>query len=85
MLTSFGPKDGKYQLVEMEPHVPLIFGGPDAHLFEQVNQPLEPIEEVRFTLTVAYLRKQFPGFLEGKCRCGVPGCKDPASLVRIRK
>ncbi len=80
MVTCFGLKDGRYQLVEMEPHVRLIFRGPDAHLFQQVNQPL-----LRFALTVAYLRKEFPGFLEGECRCGVPGCKEPGSLVRIRK
>ena len=67
MVTCLFIKDGRYQLVEMEPHVRLIFRGPDAHLFQQVNQPL-----LRFALTVAYLRKEFlvssRGNVDAACR-----------------
>ena len=63
MITCIGFHDGKYLIEEHDPHIRLVFEGPDAHRFEQANQPRGRIKNVGFRFTVRELREQFPGFL----------------------
>jgi len=75
MITCFGCKRGKYQLLEHDPNVLLYFTGPDAGRFEQIVPPAKDdpsTQRVEFSLTVADLREA--GFLPTfRCRARSSG------------
>jgi hypothetical protein len=61
-----GRKDGRYQILESDPHVLLVFEGPDASKFQQINPPPDDdpnTKRVKFSLEVDSLNEEFPCFL----------------------
>jgi hypothetical protein len=70
-VTCRGKKDGRYQILESDPHVLLVFGGPDADEFQQINPPVATDPETRclpFELEVGLLNETAPGFLTEESR-----------------
>jgi hypothetical protein len=61
-----GMKDRRYQILESDPHVLLVFEGPDASKFQQINPPPDDdpnTKRLKFGLGVDYLNENAPGFL----------------------
>jgi hypothetical protein len=64
LINCVGYKNGKYQILESDPNILLVFVGSSKRQFEQVKPPKGPLaERVKFSLTVPYLQAEFPGFL----------------------
>lgn len=63
MITCVGKKNGKYQIKESIPGLRLVFTSECKADFEQVAAPKRATKSVKFSLTVDYLRENWPGFL----------------------
>src|SRR5579872_568921 len=62
----FGKKGDRYQIFESDPNVLLVFDGPDADKFQQINPPAanDPnTRQTKFSLTVDHVKAEIPGFL----------------------